>query len=64
MKGGVVIGATDPNGTAPVTRPWTPVDFGASIYHALGIDPEKTYFPRLPRPTKIADGQVIEGLFA
>ena len=64
VKGGVVIGATDPNGAAPATRPWTPVDFGASIYHALGIDPETTYFPRLPRPTKIAEGQVIEGLFA
>ena len=35
-----------------------------SQFEDLGIDPEKTYFPRLPRPTKIADGQVIEGLFA
>jgi hypothetical protein len=33
----------------------------ASIYHALGIDPRQTYFPR---PTPIAAGQVIDGLFA
>jgi len=64
VKGGVVIGATDPNGAAPLTRPWSPADFGASIYHALGIDAETTYLPRLPRPTKIAEGQVIDGLFA
>ena len=30
----------------------------------LGIDPHKTYFPRLPRPTPITDGQVIDGLFS
>lgn len=61
---GVVIGATDRNGATPATRPWTPEDVAASIYHGLGIDPHRTYFPRLPRPTPIAAGQVIDGLFA
>ncbi|MBI5760432.1 MAG: DUF1501 domain-containing protein [Planctomycetales bacterium] len=61
---GAVIGATDRNGSLPATRPWGPEDVAASIYHALGIDPHRTYFPRLPRPTPIADGQVIDGLFA
>ncbi len=64
IKGGAVIGATDKNGTAPATRPYSPADFGASIYHALGIDANTTYYPRLPRPTRIADGEVIDGLFA
>lgn len=61
---GVVIGATDRNGAAPATRPWGPEDVAASIYHALGIDAHRTYFPRLPRPTPIADGQIIDGLFS
>ena len=61
---GVVIGATDRTGSVPATRPWTPEDVAASIYHGLGIDPHRTYFPRLPRPTPIADGQVIDGLFS
>lgn len=61
---GAVIGATDRTGSIPATRPWGPEDVAASIYHALGIDPHRTYFPRLPRPTPIADGQVIDGLFA
>ena len=63
VKRGTVIGATDRNGSVPATRPWSPEDVAASIYHALGIDPHRTYFPRLPRPTPIADGQVIDGLF-
>ena len=63
VRGGAVIGATDRNGTAPATRPYTPADFGASIYHALGIDANTTYYPRLPRPTRIAEGEVIDGLF-
>lgn len=61
---GAVIGATDRNGSIPATRPCGPEDVAASIYHALGLDPHRTYFPRLPRPTPIADGQVIDGLFA
>jgi hypothetical protein len=60
---GAVIGATDRSGAFPATRPWTPEDVAASIYHALGIDHHRTYFPRLPRPTPIAAGQVIDGLF-
>jgi len=63
VRGGAVIGATDRKGAAPATRPVTPEDVAASVYHALGIDHHRTYFPRLPRPTPIAAGQVIEGLF-
>ena len=63
VRGGAVIGETDRDGTAPITRPWTPDDFGASIYHACGIDFHNTYYPHLPRPTRISNGQVIDGLF-
>ena len=63
IRGGAVIGATDKTGSEPKTRPWGPEDVAASIYHALGIDPHRTYFPRLTRPTPIANGQLIDGLF-
>ena len=63
VRRGVVIGATDRKGAFPKTRPSRPEDFAASIYHALGIDPFHTHFPRLTRPTPIAEGSVIEGLF-
>jgi hypothetical protein len=64
IQRGAVIGATDRKGAEPKTRPWRPEDFAASIYHGLGIDHHRTYFPRLTRPTPIADGQVIDGLFS
>jgi hypothetical protein len=64
INGGAVIGATDKTGSEPKTRPWHPEDFAASIYHALGLDPHLTYFPRIPRPTPIATGEVIDGLFS
>lgn len=63
VRRGAVIGSTDRTGSIPATRPWGPEDVAASVYHALGIDAHRTYFPRLPRPTPIADGQVIDGLF-
>lgn len=63
VRGGIVIGATDRKGAAPASRPVTPEDVAASIYHALGIDHHRTYFPRLPRPTPIAAGRVVEELF-
>ena len=61
---GAVIGATDRKGSQPATRPWRPEDFAASIYHALGVDPYRTHFPRLARPTPISEGVIIEGLFS
>ncbi len=64
VRGGTVIGATDRNGAAPTTKPHNPADFAASIYHALGINHHTTYYPRLPRPTPLAEGEVIPGLFA
>jgi hypothetical protein len=37
----------------------------ASIYHALGIDPEITLYDRQRRPNPVLPtGQVIPGLFA
>lgn len=61
---GAVIGATDRTGAAPLGRPWGPEHVAATIYRALGIDTQRTYFPRLPRPTPIAAGDPIDGALA
>ena len=63
VSGGAVVGATDRKGAEPKTRPWRPEDFAYTIYHALGIDAHRTYFPRITRPTPIANGSLIEGLW-
>ena len=51
MPGGLVIGKTDAQGDTPTDRAVTPSDLAATLYRALGIDPER----RLETP----DGQPI-----
>ena len=48
----------------PQARPLTPEDLAVTIYHALGIDPHKTYTTSTGRPIRIAEGgTVIRELF-
>ena len=37
IRGGRVVGASDPAGHAPIDRPVTPAEIAATIYHGLGI---------------------------
>ena len=64
VQGGQYIGASDKNGAYPATRPITPNDFGATVYRALGIDPELEVRDRLNRPIQVVKGEPIRGLFA
>ena len=45
VQGGRVVGASDAIGAYPVDRPTTPAEVVATIYHGLGIDPERTLTP-------------------
>jgi hypothetical protein len=65
VRGGQVIGATDRHAANPVTPSWNPGDVAASIYYALGIDPETTIYDRLRRPMPVLPaGRVIAGVFS
>ncbi len=55
LKGGVVVGATDPKGEAPVERPLTPSDFHATLYHVLGVDPAIQFLNHAGRPVPAID---------
>jgi len=50
---GQVIGATDSRAGAPHTRPLSPNDFLASVYHFLGIDPTQHFLDAQGRPLPI-----------
>jgi uncharacterized protein (DUF1501 family) len=56
VKGGVVVGATDAKGEAPVERPLGPEDIHATIYHCLGINPNTAFLNHQGRPTPALDG--------
>jgi hypothetical protein len=64
VRGGQVIGETDERGMGPKERAIHVEDLAATLYHALGIDPEKEYITPSGRPVRLAnDGKVIRELF-
>jgi hypothetical protein len=64
VRGGQAIGQSDRNGAYPASRPYTPGDFAATIYRALGVDPEIELRDKLGRPIRLCNGTPIEPLFS
>jgi uncharacterized protein (DUF1501 family) len=64
IRGGQVIGKTDPTASEPVEAPLSPEDAAASFYHALGIDHLKEYRTPDGRPVYLVrDGKPIRALW-
>jgi len=63
VRGGLVLGKSDATAAYPSTAPFSPDDLGATVYHALGIDPASEIRDRQDRPTPLNRGQVIQPLF-
>lgn len=53
---GNLIGKSDKDAAYPIERPVSPEDLAATVYHALGIDPELRVLDSQNRPTPIVDG--------
>ena len=56
IRGGAVFGTSDKDAAHVVDRPVSPESLAATIYHALGIDPEMRVIDPLGRPVPIVDG--------
>ena len=56
LPGGGVWGASDRIAAYPVSDPVTPEDMAATVYHALGVDPDTEIRDRQSRPVKLAQG--------
>ena len=61
--GGRVIGKTDSVGGRPITTSYTPYDLGATIYRALGVDPESEIRDSQNRPARVCPGTPMDVLF-
>lgn len=62
IRGGQVLGETDPEGTKPPTTPIGIERLYATILTSLGISPQKQHITSGGRPIKLADGAPIDGL--
>jgi uncharacterized protein (DUF1501 family) len=56
IRGGVVYGRSDKDAALPVEHPTSPEDLAATIFHALGIDPELRVRDVQGRPVPLVDG--------
>ncbi len=63
IAGGQVYGSSNAIGSKPATKPCGPPDLHATIFHALGIDPEHRIHDPSGRPIPVSDGKPLP-LFA
>ena len=63
IQGGREVGSSDAHGAYPHDDPATPADITATVFHALGFDPETTIQDQLRRPMPISEGRAISALF-
>jgi hypothetical protein len=63
IRGGQIHGSSDSRAAYPRERPVAPQDFIATMYHALGLAPDREIHDRLHRPYRICDGTPLTSLF-
>jgi uncharacterized protein (DUF1501 family) len=62
LRGGREHGSSDASGAYPHSDPATPADITATVFHALGFEPETQIRDQLGRPMPISERRAIEGL--
>ena len=62
IQPGRIVGRTDAHGGLPETEAYTPEDLAATIFHCLGIGPDREFHDSSGRPYRIYRGQPIHAL--
>ena len=63
VQGGQVYGTTDRDSAYPTSKPVSPEDMLATIYHAMGIAAESELVDPLGRPHRVSSGRPLLDLF-
>jgi hypothetical protein len=63
IRGGQVYGKSDKIAAYPTENPVSPGDFLATMYHAMGIDPQGEVIDKENRPHRLVDGSPVTPLF-
>jgi hypothetical protein len=64
IKRGFVYGKSDATGSAPLENPTHPIDIVATIYHAVGINPQTIVYNHLNQPRELVKAEPVTKLFA
>ena len=64
IKRGYIHGKSDATGSAPVEDAVHPTELLATIYHAVGIDPETIVYNHLNQPRELVKAKPVTKLFA
>lgn len=62
IQPGRVIGTTDAHGGLPTSDAYTPSDLAATIFHLMGVGPDREFQDSAGRPYRIYRGQPIHAL--
>jgi Protein of unknown function (DUF1501) len=63
IKRGFVYGKSDGTGSAPLENPTHPIDVVATIYHAVGINPNTIVYNHLNQPRELVKAEPVTKLF-
>lgn len=64
IKRGYVHGKSDKTGSTPTEDPVHPTEILATVYHAMGIDPQTIVYNHLNQPRELVKAEAVERLFA
>ena len=62
LRGGVALGATDPEGRRDPTEPVTIGDIHATVLSAVGLDPSRVLTTPIGRTVRLSEGEPIRRL--
>ncbi|MEE2776300.1 MAG: DUF1501 domain-containing protein [Acidobacteriota bacterium] len=63
IPGGVLYGESDETGSSPREKPVHPNDLLATVYFALGINPEMEVLNHLDQPRELVKGKIVHDLW-
>jgi hypothetical protein len=63
IKRGSVYGESDKTASAPLRNPVHPIELVATIYHAVGLNPQQTVYNHLNQPREMVKAEAITALF-
>src|SRR5689334_22782711 len=64
MKRGFVYGKSDKTASSPIENPVHPIELLATIYHAVGIEPNTIVMNHLNQPRELVKAEAVTKLFA